>query len=102
MVGSKLTFLFVCWSKFGFVLVSVSNVAWLLCGGSRFTECGPKWTCFWCGDRLTLVLCWWSKSALFLDVGCKSLSFSVSIEYYMVFVWLVVIDLGTAWRIYHI
>ena len=61
--------------------------------------------------EMDLFLVWWSidfgfvlvvEIDLFLDVGCKSLSFSVSIEYYMVFVWLVVIDLGTAWRIYHI
>ena len=66
-----------------------------LFGGSKLTVCGPKLTCFKCGDRLPRFLCgwWWSKLTQFLDAGRKLLGFSVSIEIDLDFVWVVDIDL---------
>ena len=66
-----------------------------LCEGLKLTVCGPKLMCFGCDDRWTSFLrrWWWSKLTQFLDAGCKSLGFSVSIEINLVFVWVVDVDL---------
>ena len=41
----------------------------------------------------------WSKLTRFLDMGRKSLGFSIRIEIDMVFVWVVDIDLVSVWGI---
>ena len=73
---------------------SVGIVTCFLRGGSKLTVRGPKLTCFECDDRWTCFLCrwWWSKLTRFLDAGRKSLGFSMSIEIYLVLVWVVDID----------
>ena len=63
-----------------------------------FLVCGPKMTCFYCGDRLIWFLCGWSKLTWFLYSGRKSLRVSVNVEIDLVFV-LVEIDLISVWEV---
>ena len=84
--------IFVLGIEFSLVLVLGSKVTCSSCGGSKLTVYGPKFTCFKCDNQLTCFLCrwwWWLELTRFLDAGCKSNGFSVSIEIDSVFVWVV-------------
>ena len=53
-------------------------------------------TCLSCGDRLTWLLCGWSKLPWFLFAGRKSPGSGVRIEIDLLLVWVVEIDLFCA------